>query len=312
MTSLLDVYNGKILIVDDEPANVLLLEMMLRRAGYKAVTSTMDSSQVCDLHRANHYDLILLDLQMPGLDGFQVMEGLKAFESDGYLPVLVIAAQSGHELRALNAGARDFISKPFSLAEVLVRVRNQLEVRLLHQADRTYSQRLESLAHQDPLTGLANRRLARERLQVALAHGRTNNSAMAVLYLDLDGFKSINDEWGHCVGDLLLKMVGQRLVATVRHKDTVARLGGDEFLVILWHVVSESAAASVAKKVIEAVARPYQIEDHSVQVTASAGIAFYSDEGKDADEETLMRDADGALLEAKHAGKNAYSISRTA
>jgi len=98
----------------------------------------------------------------------------------------------------------------------------------------------------------------------------------------------------------------------VRHKDTVARLGGDEFLVILWHVVSESAAASVAKKVIEAVARPYQIEDHSVQVTASAGIAFYSDEGKDADEETLMRDADGALLEAKHAGKNAYSISRTA
>ena len=173
MTPATDIHLGKILIVDDESANVLLLQMMLRRAGYLDVTATLDSSKVCELHRANHYDLILLDLQMPGLDGFEVMEFLKGIEAGGYLPVLVIAAQASHKLRALNAGARDFISKPFELAEVLVRVHNMLEVRLMHRAVRAYSQALESLARRDPLTGLANRRLALEKMQIAVANGRT-------------------------------------------------------------------------------------------------------------------------------------------
>lgn len=132
MISPTDILHGKLLVVDDQEANVLLLEQMLRGAGYTAVTSTMDSSQVCELHLINHYDLILLDLQMPGMDGFQVMENLKDLEKGGYLPVLVITAQPAHKLRALKAGAKDFISKPFDLAEVLLRVHNMLEVRLLH------------------------------------------------------------------------------------------------------------------------------------------------------------------------------------
>ncbi len=132
MISSSDILHGKILIVDDQEANVLLLERMLRGAGYVSITSTMDPGEVCELHRKNRYDLILLDLQMPGMDGFQVMEGLKEIETDGYLPVLVITAQPDHKLRALKAGAKDFVSKPFDLAEVLVRVHNMLEVRLLH------------------------------------------------------------------------------------------------------------------------------------------------------------------------------------
>jgi len=127
-----DILHGKILIVDDRKSNILLLDRILRGAGYVSVASTMDSSEACELHRKNRYDLILLDLQMPGMDGFQVMEGLKAIELDGYLPVLVITAQPGNKLRALQAGAKDFISKPFDLAEVLARVHNMLEVRLLH------------------------------------------------------------------------------------------------------------------------------------------------------------------------------------
>jgi adenylate cyclase len=132
MISPSDILHGKILVVDDQEANVLLLEQMLRGAGYTSITSTMDSSKVCELHLINHYDLILLDLQMPGMDGFQVMENLKDLEKGGYLPVLVITAQPAHKLRALKAGAKDFISKPFDLAEVLLRVHNMLEVRLLH------------------------------------------------------------------------------------------------------------------------------------------------------------------------------------
>ena len=138
-----EILDASILIVDDQEANVRLLEQMLREAGYARVAATMDPHEVCALHRKHRYDLILLDLQMPGMDGFQVMEGLKTNAANGYLPVLVITAQPGHKLRALHAGARDFISKPFDLAEVKTRIRNMLEVRLLYKALENYSKELE-------------------------------------------------------------------------------------------------------------------------------------------------------------------------
>ena len=143
MISSSDILNSKILIVDDQEANVRLLERILRGAGYVSVASTMDPRQVSELHRQNRYDLILLDLQMPGMDGFQVMEGLKEIETEGYLPVLVITAEPGHKLRALQAGAKDFISKPLELAEVRARAYNMLEVRLLHMKTKNYSKLLE-------------------------------------------------------------------------------------------------------------------------------------------------------------------------
>jgi len=142
MISKMDILRGKILIVDDQEANVQLLEQMLRGANYTAISSTMDPSQVCELHLTHHYDLILLDLMMPGMDGFQVMENLKEIEKESYLPVLVITAQPDHKLRALKAGAKDFVSKPFDLAEVLLRVHNMLEVRLLHQETKKLYERL--------------------------------------------------------------------------------------------------------------------------------------------------------------------------
>ena len=138
-----DIFNANILIVDDKEINVLLLDRMLSGAGYVSITSTVDPGGVCELHLKNRYDLILLDLQMPGMDGFQVMEGLKEIEPDGYLPVLVITAQPDHKLHALRAGAKDFISKPFELAEVLARVHNMLEVRLLNKKLHNYNEELE-------------------------------------------------------------------------------------------------------------------------------------------------------------------------
>jgi adenylate cyclase len=143
-----DILQAKILVVDDQPANVLLLERMLGGAGYTSVTSTLDPHAVRALHEKDRYDLILLDLQMPGMDGFQVMEGLKEIEAAGYLPVLVITAQPDHKLRALKAGAKDFISKPFDIAEVLTRVHNMLEVRLLHVEIRRKNTELKTLFDQ--------------------------------------------------------------------------------------------------------------------------------------------------------------------
>jgi putative two-component system response regulator len=143
MISVSEILNASILLVDDMEANVRLLDRTLRGAGYTSIASTMDPYEVCELHRKNRYDLILLDLQMPGMDGFQVMEGLKEIETGGYLSVLVITAQPGHKLRALQAGAKDFISKPFDLTEVLTRIHNMLEVRLLHKELHRYNDVLE-------------------------------------------------------------------------------------------------------------------------------------------------------------------------
>jgi serine phosphatase RsbU (regulator of sigma subunit) len=138
-----DILSASILVVDDKEANVQLIEGMLRVAGYTSVRSTTDPTEVCALHSKNHYSLIMLDLQMPAMDGFEVMEGLKAIEADGYLPVLVITAQPSHKLRALEAGAKDFVSKPFDMAELRARVHNILEVRLLHLETKKYSETLE-------------------------------------------------------------------------------------------------------------------------------------------------------------------------
>jgi PAS domain S-box-containing protein len=138
-----DILGASILIVDDQDANVKLLERLLGEAGYTCLASTTSSRDVCALHRENHYDLILLDLQMPGMDGFEVMEGLKADAADSYLPVIVLTAQPAHKLRALQAGAKDFISKPFDLIEVKTRIHNMLEVRLLYKKLENYNAELE-------------------------------------------------------------------------------------------------------------------------------------------------------------------------
>lgn len=143
MDGALDILGSRILIVDDQDANVQLLEQLLGEAGYTCVDTTQDPHEVGALHRKNRYDLILLDLQMPGMDGFTVMSGLKAGDPGRFLPVIVLTAQPGHKLRALQAGARDFISKPFDLVEVKMRIRNMLEVRLLYKKLENYAKVLE-------------------------------------------------------------------------------------------------------------------------------------------------------------------------
>jgi adenylate cyclase len=198
-----EILEGKILIVDDQRANVALLEQMLRGAGYVSVTSTMDPGQVCELHLLNRYDLILLDLQMPGMDGFQVMENLKQIETGGYLPVLVVTAQPEHKVRALRSGARDFVSKPFDLVEVLLRVHNLLEVRLLHRETISLFDRVKSeqKVSERLLLGLLPRSVAQGLKQLSEAttasdlNGLVTESyaEMTVLFADLLEFTKFSE-----------------------------------------------------------------------------------------------------------------------
>ncbi|MGZ5198985.1 MAG: response regulator [Telluria sp.] len=138
-----EILNASILVVDDQEANVMLLEQMLRNEGYTNITTTQRPQEVFGLHEAHRFDLILLDLQMPQMDGFEVIEALKAIEHASYLPVLVITAQPAHKLRALKAGAKDFVSKPFDFVEVQTRIHNMLEVRLLYRKLDDYNRVLE-------------------------------------------------------------------------------------------------------------------------------------------------------------------------
>ena len=138
-----EILNASILIVDDQASNVDMLKQLLAEVGYLRVASTMDPTAVCALHRKHCYDLILLDLQMPGMDGFQVMEALKTNDADSYMPVIVLTAQPGHKLQALQAGAKDFISKPLDLVEVNTRIHNMLEVRLLYKKLEQHNKLLE-------------------------------------------------------------------------------------------------------------------------------------------------------------------------
>jgi diguanylate cyclase (GGDEF)-like protein len=297
-----EVLSGKLLIVDDQQVNVLLLERMLRGAGYSSITSTMDPGEVCGLHVKNRYDLILLDVQMPGMDGFQVMEALKKLEPDGYLPVLVITAQPGHKLRALQAGAKDFISKPFELTEVLARVHNMLEVRLLHEKLRSYGQLLERY---DQLTGLPNRTLYRELLTRALDRPDERNSIVSVIFVAVDRFKNVNDALGRVVGDALLRCVGDRLVGCIGPMDTAARLDGDEFgLIVVTTGGDPHYAGTMANRLREALRPPLVLEGLELAVTASIGIAVSPTDSPDAD--TLMKCAAAALHEAKDAGRDTY------
>jgi len=367
MISAADILNAGILIVDDQEANILLLEQMLYQAGYNAITSTKDPHAVYSLHRKNRYDLILLDLQMPGMDGFKVMEGLKKIERDGYIPVLVITAQPAHKLHALQVGAKDFISKPLDLGELLARIRNMLEVRLLHKESKSHNLILEQtvqalrktesglrttevalfkqnaelddhvlqlqqtnadliidtieaqtlaeenekaklemthLAQHDALTGLPNRILLDDRLAQAIALAHRQNRQFAVMFLDLDRFKDINDSLGHAVGDQLLQSVAKRLVADVRSSDTVCRQGGDEFVILLADIEHAKDAAISAQKILATLTVPHRINQLELVVSVSIGIGIYPDDGADA--ETLIKNADTAMYHAKDGGRNNY------
>ena len=296
-------------------ANVDLLHHMLRSAGYTSVTSTNNPFEVCDLHRANQYDLILLDLMMPGMDGFQVMEGLKKIELEGYLPVLVITGQVELKLRALQSGAKDVISKPFEKVEILARIYNMLEIRLLNREATNQSKILEQLVQDlqkqiitDPLTNLFNRRFLQEYLPREVAKAKRVAGSFAVLMIDLDFFKRINDIFGHEAGDIVLKNVAILLKNSIRESDVACRYGGEEFVLVLSEV-STDGAGKKAEGIREAVMDlALAIRQKSLgRVSTSIGVAVYPDHGVDMD--SLLRAADEALYEAKENGRNCVVMS---
>jgi len=303
-----DILRAKILLVDDCEDNLFAISESLRLAGYTEVSMISNPMRVRELHETNNYDLIVLDMQMPHMDGLEVMESLLGVEKTPYLPVLTITGNSDYKIAALKAGARDFLTKPYDLTELHQRIHNLLEVRLLYKNMSEQNRVQQELALRDPLTNLPNRRLLLDRIEKSIQRASREDQSVALFFLDLDGFKEVNDQHGHAVGDMLLKTVGHRLENMTREHDTVARMGGDEFVMLISGIADPADAIRPASDALTILSQPYKINDLEVRVTASIGIAFYPAHGNDA--ESLLEHADKSLYDAKRSGKNRFHLAK--
>ena len=219
-----DILNANILIVDDQPVNVQLLEYLLTSTGYTRVSSTTDPRVVAPWHEQHRYDIIILDLHMPGMNGFDVMDALKPLEPDGYLPVLVVTAEPDKKLAALEAGARDFVSKPFDPVEVLTRIRNLLEVRLLHKEARDYNALLEQTVRE--------RTAELQRFRSAM-----DATSDAIFLIDSDSMRMVDVNGGAC------RMLGYAAEQLLEMEPARIGLGTRD---ALQHAINQARAAASA------------------------------------------------------------------
>ncbi|WP_373889318.1 EAL domain-containing protein [Massilia sp. TS11] len=282
---------AQVLVVDDDRSTRSTLRFTLQRDGFR-VEEAADGAQALQMLRRFQPDVILMDAVMPVMDGFTACARMQELPGGNTIPVLMITALEDNSSveRAFAAGASDYIPKPIHYAVLSQRVRRIIEA---NRAEK----RIRHLAYNDLLTGLPNRTLFFDLLGQAVDQARKEAKQLAVLFMDLDRFKYVNDNLGHDVGDRLLVAVAQRVRRTVRNVDVVARLGGDEFTVLLSDVDGPGPAATAAQNICRVLSSPFQIDGHDIFVTSSVGIAMYPSDGLDV--ATLVKHADNAMYRAK-------------
>ncbi len=302
-----------VLAVEDNPGDARLLrEMLYEEGGYKTVL--LHASNMADaemLLADDAVDIILLDLGLPDAQGLDAVRRARA--AAPRLPLIVLTGLDDEEIagRALQEGAQDYIIKGQIDPRGLLRaIRYAIERKSMEDNARDMALQIAHTAKHDDLTGLPNRALLKDRIDYAIALAARHKTKLAVLFLDLDGFKHINDSLGHSTGDKLLRSIAERLLDSVRGADTVSRQGGDEFVVLLADVTRVEDVAISASRILESVARVHGIDEHDLYATASLGISIYPDDGEDA--ETLMKNADTAMYQAKDMGRHTYRFFKPA
>jgi len=336
----------RLLIVDDISDNRAVLTRRFQRRGFDVVEAENGLAAI-ELVGEGAFDLVLLDVMMPGIDGIETLKRIRSQKSASALPVIMVTAKSESDniVDALELGANDYVTKPVDFAVALARVNNQIsrmraeqQVALaneeLRKANEDLERRVEErtnrltdanqrlkaeiagreelqaksqyLAYHDSLTGLGNRLLFKEQLEDALKDVSAIPYSLAILFLDLDGFKAVNDTLGHSIGDLLLKSIATRLRDVIGQADRIARLGGDEFAILQISAPQPNSAISLAEQIIDIVGHPCNIEGHDVTVGASVGIVVA--QPGDTNAEGLLKSADLAMYSAKADGRGTYRM----
>lgn len=310
----------KILIIDDEPINIKVLNDLLSQD--MQVIFATNGEDALLFAKTKEPDLILLDVMMPGMDGFEVCERLKANPDTAHIPVVFATALSSEadEHKGLELGAIDFVSKPYRPSIIKVRIKNHLKLKQQHDALDRLSRKLADevlqlieaekaithMATHDSLTQLPNRTLLMDRLQLSVDTAVRSNMTLSVLFLDLDGFKDVNDNLGHEFGDYILQDAALRMKKCVRKTDTVARLGGDEFVVLLVDVRGVSEIETVVEKMNDTLSQPFEMNGERATLSASIGISIFPDDASSPEE--LIKQADRAMYTAKQNGKNTFAF----
>ncbi len=299
-----------IMLVDDEPVMLEIVQALLEEEGYRRFITVNDSTGALDKLVAHNPDILLLDLDMPQVNGFQILESLRQQDDFIHLPVIILTASENpdNKLKALELGATDFLSKPVDPSELALRVRNTLTAKAYQ----------DHLANYDRLTGLPNRKLFLDQLNKGISQAKRDDRSLVLLDIGLDQFSNINETLGVQHGDQILKTVANRLTRVLRSSDIVGsdsdsiqlentgRTGGDEFTIVLYGTNSVENASSVTSRVLAEIKRPLQVDDNDAHLTASIGIAVAPVDGDDAN--TLFRHAVSAKEFAKSQGRDRYQF----
>ena len=336
----------RLLIVDDISDNRSILKRRFERRGFD-VAEAESGLVAIDLIEKFPFDLVLLDVMMPEIDGMETLKRIRSRRSASDLPVIMVTAKSESDniVDALEQGANDYVTKPVDFAVALARVNTQLSRRRaelqvalanqeLRRANEDLERRVEErtsrlidanqrlkeeiadreelqaksqyLAYHDSLTGLGNRLLFKEQLDEALKDVSVTPHPLAVLFLDLDGFKAVNDTLGHSIGDLLLKSIAAKLRNLLPSTDRIARLGGDEFAILQISSAQPISSTQIAERIIKIVSQPHDIDGHDITVGASIGVAIAGP--GEISTENLLKSADLAMYSAKSEGRGTYRI----
>lgn len=296
--------SSTIMMVDDEPTTIDVLEMFLRGEGYENFVTTTDSPNAVALARRERPDILLLDLMMPEVGGLEILREIRNDKELKHLPIIILTSSTEPELKleALELGATDLLAKPVDPSELALRLKNTL----------TAKRYQDQLTYYDALTGLPNRRLFAEQLERTLQRASRTSADCALLHINLDRFKQINDVLGHKRGDILLQEVAKRLERSIRVSDSLgssgvpeannplSRVGADEFSVLLPGMGKVDLASRVARRILKDLSTPFDLDGNATFVTASIGISFYPNDGDNA--ETLLGSAVSATSHAKKRG----------
>ncbi len=288
----------RILIVEDSEPDTELLLNHLQHAGYDTVWERVETAETMNVALdRQEWDIVIADYTMPQFRGIDAL--LRLQEKGFDIPFIMLSGTIGEDIAvaAMKAGAHDYIMKN-NTARLVPAIERELKEAEVRREYRRAQERVQYLAYYDALTDIPNRALFTDRLEQAVLLGRREKHCFALMLMDLDRFKNVNDSLGHQAGDQALQQVAARLKTCLRESDTVARMGGDEFAILLPTASHQDGAVVVAHKILATIAKPFQIEDRPFQIGISVGISLFPEHGDESD--ILMRAADIAMYEAKH------------